>query len=84
MVLNNIQPVVTNQMNAELTSDINDEEIRKALFSIGATRAHTLTNLPPYFINNVGILLAQRLSLKLKTFSKQICFLILGIIRIYV
>lgn len=38
-VLRNIQPVVTAEMNNSLLTEITSEEIKAALFSIGATRA---------------------------------------------
>ncbi|XP_010513002.1 PREDICTED: uncharacterized protein LOC104788940 [Camelina sativa] len=37
--IQNIKPIVTAEMNKLLVSDVTDEEIRSALFSIGATRA---------------------------------------------
>ena len=39
IVLNKINTMVTEPMNADLLADINEEEIRAALFSIGSTRA---------------------------------------------
>lgn len=38
-VMNHVQPTVSNEINADLVSEVTEDEIRRAIFDIGATRA---------------------------------------------
>lgn len=70
-VLSNINPVVTNSMNEALTKKISAEEVRTAVFSIGATRAPGPDGFTTCFYQNyweeVGPAITKELQLFFET-----------------
>lgn len=83
-VLSNIQTVVTDQINADLTRDITTEEIRKALFSIGATKTPGPDGFTAAFYQHFWDTVGSAIVTEVKLFSKQGSFQTRGITPIYV